>query len=501
MRRRKHQDMSTRHVPRATPPWRLLAVALLCLATVPFVERPADAQATRAEELVYPPLPAVEMPVPRRSVLDNGMVVMLLEDPELPMIQARALVRTGSRWESPELTGLAGLTGQLLRSGGTRDLSSDALDDLLEDRAAVLETSIGLTSGSAYLSSLREDFPEMLRIFSDVLRRPAFEAEKLVVAKRLAEADIARQNDSASQILNREFRELLYGGDSPYIQTPTYASLAAIDRSDLQAWHKKYFHPNRVVLGITGDFESAKVLALVREVFGGWKKGPEVEQEIPVVDLTPRPGIFFIEKEGITQSNIRIGHLGLRRDHPDYYALEVMNQLFGGSFAARLFSRVRTEKGLAYNVFGVLTTSWDYPGMFLMSMSTKTETTAAGIDALLLEARNLTAEPPSAEEVAQAKESILNSFVFRADSLDEILNQQLTFEYYGYPSDWLARYRRGIEGVSLEQVRAAAARHVHLDDLSILVVGPRQGTDRPLTDFGEVREIDISIPEPEAAGD
>ena len=478
---------------------RPLALILLCLATGFFGIRPAEAQVTRAEELVYPPLPEVEMPVPQRVVLDNGMVVMLLEDPELPIIQARALIRTGSRWESPELTGLAALTGQLLRSGGTEELSSDALDDLLEDRAAVLETSIGLTSGAAYLSCLREDFPEMLQIFSDVLRRPAFEAEKLVVAKTLAEANIARQNDSASQILNREFRELLYGEGSPYVRPTTYASLAAIDRSDLLAWHETYFHPNRVVLGITGDFESTETLALVRKVFGDWKKGPKVDDEIPSVDLTPRPGIYFIEKEGITQSNIRIGHLGLRRDHPDYYALEVMNQVFGGSFAARLFSRVRTEKGLAYNVFGVLTTGWDYPGLFLMSMSTKTETTAAGIDALLLEARNLTAEPPTAEEVAQAKESILNSFVFRADSLDEILDQQLTFEYYGYPADWLERYRKGIEGVRLEQVRDAAARHVHLDDLSILVVGPREGTDRPLSDFGEVREIDISIPEPAAA--
>lgn len=479
-------------------PRRISIATALCLVLVALAGpgQPTMAQVSDAADLVYPPLPAVDLPVPQRTVLDNGLVVMLLEDHELPMVQVRALIRTGSRWEKPEQAGLARLTGQLLRSGGTLDLPSDALDDLLEDRAAVLETSIGLASGSAYLSCLREDFPEMLHLFGDVLRRPAFEESKLAVAKNQAEATIARQNDNPSQVLGREFRELIYGDDSPYVRTATYASLAGIDREDLLTWHQRYFHPDRIILGITGDFDSTETLTLVRKIFATWPPGPAHEEAVPAVAPEPRPGVFFVEKQGVTQSNIRIGHLGIVREHPDYYAVEMLNQVFGGSFAARLFSRVRSEKGLAYNVFGLVTSQWDHPGLFFMSMSTKTETTGAGIDALLEEARNLTSEPPTKAEVEKARDSILNSFVFRADSLAEILEQQLTYEYYGYPLDWMEKYRQGIETVSLAEVRKAAAEHIHLEDLTILVVGPREGTDRPLADFGDVREIDISIPEP-----
>ena len=139
------------------------------------------------------------------------------------------------------------------------------------------------------------------------------------------------------------------------------------------------------------------------------------------------------------------------------------------------------------------------PVCFLMSMSTKKETTAAGLEALLLEAKNMTAEPPTDKEVENARAALLNSFVFSADSIDEILNRQMTYEYYGFPLDWLARYRRGIESVTTAQVQKAAVDHIHLQDFSILVVGPAEGTDRPLSEFGEVVKVDITIPEPAAA--
>ena len=475
---------------------RIVLFSLLCGVLGTLLGGPALAQVQDADDLVYPPLPGVEMPSPERVELDNGLVVMLLEDRELPLVSARVLVRTGSRWESGDKVGLASLTGQLMRSGGTQSIPSDDLDDLLEDRAAVLETSIGTSSGNASLSCLKDDFSEMLRLLHDVLRYPAFDESKLEVLKNQAKAGVARQNDDAGQILGREFRELLYGSDSPYARGVTYGTLAAIGRDDLVEFHQRYYHPDRMILGLVGDFDKNEVIRLVKEVFGAWPRGPKVNE--PAVDYSKKPntGVFFVEKNDVTQSNIRIGHMGLRRDHPDYYSVELMNQVLGGSFAARLFSRVRSEKGLAYNVFGSVTSQWDYPGIFLMSMSTKTETTAAGIEALLLEANNMTDEPPTEKEVETARAGILNSFVFSADSLAEILSRQMTYEYYGYPLDWLERYRSGIEAVTLDQVRAAAEEHIHPDRFSILVVGPSEGLDRPLSEFGEVTPVDITIPEP-----
>ncbi len=458
----------------------------------------AGAPATDAGDIVYPDLPSVEVPRPERVELDNGMVVILLEDHELPLIDARVLVRTGSRWEPADKIGLAGLVGQVLRSGGTESMASDELDDLLEDRAATLESFIGTTNGGANMSTLAADFPEMLGVFADVLRRPAFEQDKIDVAKTQVTAGIARQNDDPGQIRGREFNELIYGSDSPYARRPTYATIDSISRDDLVALHAEYFHPDRMILGLTGDFDSGEAIERVREVFGDWPAGPAFEEPAAKYRKEPNPGIFFVEKNDVTQAFVRIGHLGITRDNPDYYAVEMMNQVLGGSFAARLFTRVRSQKGLAYNVSGSVGSRWDYPGVAQLTISTKTETTAAGIDALLEEVGNMTSEPPTEAEVENGRAGILNSFVFRADSARKILSQQLTYEYFGYPLDWQERYREGIESVTTAEVRAAAEKYLHPDRFSILVVGKTEGIDRPLSDFGEVQAVDITIPEPGA---
>lgn len=474
---------------------RLLLALALALAAAS-----AAAQVQRPEELKYPPLPEQKIPLPERHVLENGLVVLLLEDHELPLVEATAMVRTGSRLEPAAKAGLAGLTGDVLRTGGTKRRSGDELDDLLESRAATIETSIGETSGRATLSSLSKDFPEMLKLFAEVLREPAFDAAKLEVAKNQAVAEIARQNDDPLGILFRELEEIVYGPDSPYTRQPTYASVAAIGPADLAAWHREHFHPDRMVLGLVGDFRTAEALALVRQAFGDWPRGPAAPKvEVPYREPAPA-GVFLVERPDLAQSSIALGYLGIRKDAPDFYAVEVMNQVLSGSFASRLFATIRTEKGLAYAVQGQVGSQWDHPGATTLWLTTKRETTGAAIEALLAEARDMVARPPGGEEVARAKQAILNSFVFNSDSPRKVLQQQLTFEYFGYPLDWLSRYRRGIEAVTTAEVRAAAAKHLRPGEFAIVVVGPPEGRDRPLTDFGPVTAIDISIPEPPAPG-
>lgn len=477
----------------------LPALVILSLALPLLAASPVTAQkvATKVDEIEYPPLRQFDIPQPERHELSNGMVVLLLEDHEMPLVEATALIHTGGRLEPADKAGLAQLTGTVLRTGGTTSMTGDELDDFLEAKAASIETGIGDQSGRASMSSLKDDFRDVLEVFADVLRNPVFDPEKIEVAKTSIEASIARQNDNPQQILFREFNEIIYGADSPYTQQPTYASVANVSRDDLIAWHAKYFHPNRVVLGLVGDFQTQEALALVREVFGDWEEGPAREDVDVPYDQEPKPGVYYVEKNDMTQSNIAMGHLGIRRDNPDYYGVQVMNQVLSGSFASRLFSRVRSEQGLAYTVFGQVGSQWDHDGVTVFGMTTKTESTGAGIEALLREARNMTSEPPTEVEVRKAKDGILNSFIFRSDSRSEILGQQLTYEYYGYPLDWLSRYQKGIEGATLAQVRQAAEKYLHPDQFAILVVGPAEGRDKPLSTYGQVTEVDISIPEPE----
>ena len=207
-----------------------------------------------------------------------------------------------------------------------------------------------------------------------------------------------------------------------------------------------------------------------------------------------KPGFYYVQKEDMTQSNVIMGHLGIRRDNPDYFAVELLNEAFGGSFAARLLNNVRSKKGLAYTVSGRIGSSFDYPGTFNVSMTTKTLTTAAGIDALMTEVHDIVDNPPSEQELGLARDSILNSFVFNFDSPAKILRQQIAYEFFGYPPDFLARYRTNIEKVTPADVARVAKKYIHRDQMAILVVGPSKGTDRPLESFGSVAKLDITIP-------
>jgi zinc protease len=488
--------MRNRTLPTSLLPLGLLLRFLSIFLLAAALPGPAAAQATRAGDLRYPPLPPFEIPRPERVVLDNGLVVMLLEDHELPLVDATALIRTGSRFDPASKVGLAELTGAVLRTGGTTRLSGDQLDDWLESKAAVVETEIGETSGRAYMSSLRQDFPAVLKVFAEVLRRPAFAEAKLQVAKNQARAEVARQNDSPLGIVFRELEEVVYGAASPYARTETYATLDTIQRRDLVQLHAAHFHPNHMVLGLVGDFDKAEALRLVREAFGDWPRGPE-PPPVPAFDSRPpTPGVYYVEKNDVTQSSVALGSLGIVRNSPDHHAVEVMNHVLSGSFASRLFSKVRTQKALAYSVFGEVGSDWDHPGLLFAFLTTKTETTGAGIEALLEEVRNMTAQPPTPEEVERAKQAILNSFVFNADSRRKVLSQQLNFEYYGYPLDWFARYRQGIEAVTVEQVRAVAAKYLRPEQFAIVVVGPKEGTDKPLSTYGPVSTLDVTIPPP-----
>ncbi|HEY8020587.1 MAG TPA: pitrilysin family protein [Thermoanaerobaculia bacterium] len=473
-----------------------LAAALLAALALP---AGAAGPAKSLGEIRYPPLPDFKIPQPERLVLGNGMVVMLLEDHELPLVDAVAFVRTGSRLEPAEKAGLASLTGQMLRSGGTSRMKADQLDDFLDDKGAIVESSIREDTGRVTLSSLKEDLPAVFPVFADVLRHPAFAEDKLAVARNQAIAQVARQNDNPQQVIFREFRKVVYGADSPYARTPSYASLGRIGRADLVAWHAEYFQPDRVVLGVTGDFRRDEMLKLIEAAFGDWPRGSAAKPPQVPYRTTPAPGVYYAEKNDMTQSNVAMGGLGILRSSPDYYPLEVLNYVLSGSDASRLFANVRSKKGLAYAVFGDVGSDWDHPGTLTFFLSTKTESTGAGIEALLTEARETATKPPTDEEVEKAKQALLNSFVFRVDSRREVLERELELEYYGYPLDWLAKYRPGIEAVTTAQVRAAAVKYLHPDQFAIVVVGPSKGTDRPLTDFGKVTSLDISIPRPPGA--
>ncbi len=470
---------------------------MIAVAAVTLWPAHAPGQVDTVDQLHYPPLPDVSIPQPTRVVLDNGMVVFFLEDHELPVVHVSARIRTGSRLEPAEKTGLAALTGTVMRSGGTPTLTGDRLDDYLEGKAASLETGIGVASGSASMTCLREDFSEVLAVFGDVLRNPRFDREKLAIAKNQVMAGIARQNDSPTGIMGREFAKLIYGKESPYARVESYATVNNIARQDLIDWHATYFHPHRVILGLVGDFETKRALRLVKQVFASWPRGRAGNDPAASYQTATTHGVYYVEKNDMTQANIMIGHAGLTRNHPDYYPVVILNQIVSGSSGSRLFSNIRSKKGLAYDVHGGIGFGWDYPATTNFSMSTKLETAQAGLESLLDEVRKIMeTAPPTEQEINAAKASILNSFVFSVDSPRKVLGKILTHAYFGYPADWLLRFRHGIERTTAQQVRTAGRTHLKPEQFVTLILGPREGAAPAMAHYDTVTELDVAIPEP-----
>jgi zinc protease len=475
---------------------RILSTVVLMLALA--AVSAAQAPAVSYKSLKYPPLNQIKAPEAVRFEMPNGMVVYLIEDHELPTITLHATVRAGSRWEPADKAGLAGITGTVMRTGGSTTRSGDQLDELLDRLGASVETGITEDSGGASASLLKEDLDTGLGIMADILQHPAFPEDKIELAKIAARDAIARRNDNPNGIVFREFNRVIFGKDSPYARSTEYATINAITRDDIVAFHKRFFEPENTIFGAEGDFNAAEMRAKIEKAFGGWARGGQPKPPVPEVDAAARnrAGIYSINKDDMEQSWVVMGMLGGRRDDPDYCALEVMNEVLGGGFSSRLFSNVRSAQGLAYAVFSNVSAGWDRPGTFVAGGSSKPETTLKIYQSMLLEVERMAQGGATADELARAKDGILKGMAFDNDSTAKILTRLMNYEYYGYLSDFLQRFRAGIEKVSQADVAEVARKYLKPAQFAVLVVGKEKGYEGPLSSLGKVAEIDISIPQP-----
>lgn len=445
--------------------------------------------------IVAPPLRAFTPEQPKRVVFGNGLVVYMIEDHNLPLVSGSVILRGGSLAEPENKTGLVELYGEVWRTGGTTARTGDQLDDDLEMRAAKVETGGDSDSTSVSFSCLKGDVDYVFDAWLEVLQKPAFREDKLALAKAQLATGIARRNDSASEILSREAAKLAYGPRSPIARYAEYKTLRAITQGDLVAWHQQHLRPNLMLVSLVGDFDSAVMEKKLRAAFEGMPKG----DPLPPVDLAitePAPGVYLAQKNDVNQSSVRMMHLGTTKRDPDYHAIVVANEVFGGGFSSRLFSTLRTKKGLAYSVGGGIGADYAYPGVTRMGIGTKSRSTAAAIEGLFAELERLKTEPPTADEVQRAKDSILNSFVFRYDSKAKLMRERILLEFYGYPKDFVEQFRVGVEKVTAADVARVLGKHFDKARMRILVVGKPADFDKPLSAFGPVKTLDITIPGP-----
>jgi zinc protease len=474
-------------------------LAFLLVAAVAF----AQTEVRRAtvlpsyKDLKYPPLPPIKIPEPVEFTLSNGMKVFLLEDHELPLITGAALIRTGNLFDPATKRGLAGLTGEVLRSGGTQGKSGDQLDEELENVAAQVESQIGETSGTISFSCLKENTDQVLGIFKDFLTSAEFRDDKVELAKTQLRSEISRRNDDPGGIAEREFSDIVYGRNTPYGWRIEYADVDNIHRQDLVEFYRRYFFPSNIMLEIYGDFSAADLKTKLEQLLGSWKYTQPTVPPFPKVQQSATPGVFLASKTDVTQTFLNVGHLGGELRDKDYPALEVASEILGGGFSSRLFRNVRTQHGWAYNIGAGWAAAYDHPGTFRISGSTQSAHTVDTLKAIGQELERIRAGEVTDQELQTAKDTTLNGFVFHFDRPSKTLNRLVQYEYYGYPRDFIFQYQKAIAAVTKADILRVAQKYFKPQDLTYVAVGNQQEFGTALSALGmKVEPIDLTIPEP-----
>ncbi len=477
-----------------------LAMAAFSLMLTLGWSKPANAVTARHyTDLEFEPLSEIQIPDFERYELPNGIVVYLMENHDLPLVSGSATFKAGEFMEPEGKVGLAGMMGQSMRRGGTVSYTPEQLNQFLEQRAASVETSLGVTTGSASFSALSEDLTDVFSVFAEVIQKPAFAPEKLDLLKSQYRGSIARRNDDPDDVTTREFRKLIYGAQSPFARMVEYSDVDNISRDDIVDFYQTAIQPRGTILGISGDFDASQMKSLIAEFFADWSPSAraKINVELPQVEQQTN-GLYVVNQPQLTQSYIHIGHLGGRLDSPDHAPMVILNEVLNG-FGGRLFNDIRSRQGLAYVVYAFWSPRYDHPGLFIGGGQTRSEATVPFIKTMYEEIQRVRHEPITAAELQYAKDAVLNSFVFNFATPEQTLSRLIRYEYYGYPSDFVFKFQKAVEATTIQQVLDAAQRNLKPRDLVTIVVGNIDAIDPALGTLAEevkITPIDITIPEP-----
>lgn len=430
------------------------------------------------DQLKYPSL-KFEVPdaAAMRTTLSNGTPAYLIEDPALPIVDLQIVIRGGSFDEPKGKEGVADLTADLMRTGGTATRDPNVVDEEIDFLAANVSVGVGDVSGTATLSILSKDLDKGLAILMDLLRNPAFRQDKLDTLKAQTLDNLKSRNDRTSSIEAREVNLAFYGPNYPINRLSTKASIESITREDLQKFHAAWVHPSRFIIAAAGAFKKDVLVAKLEAAFKEWPAAPAVSGPVtaPKVAFEAKPGIYCFNKEGknINQGRVTMGHLGVDLHHPDVQAIRVMSYILGaGGFSSRLMQRVRSQEGLAYDVRSDLRPGLVYPFPFKIVFQSKSESCAYAASICLDEIAKIRKDGVSAEELKAAQQFYLDAFpgLFFATKM-QTAGTYAQAELLGFPKDYYTTYREKIAKLTTDDIKRVAQEHLHPEKFAWVVVG------------------------------
>ena len=419
------------------------------------------------------PVPRPVTPQVYTKKIENGMTLFLLEDHTLPSVYVKVITRTGSIYTAPEKIGLTDIAGPLMITGGAGSLSPEQFDKQVDDLGIEISSHINREMSETDIAFLSQDTEKGLGLLFDVLFKPKFDEKRLAVTRSKIEEKLRREDDDPDALASRNFRQLVYGDSNIWARRPTNSTLKNVSTEDVLSFHNKYFKTNQMILAASGDFKIDEFVNLInrltKNVSSGDVNFPEVAPVVPEF----APAIKNITKP-LTQSFIRMGHLGVKRTNPDKYALTIMSDVLGaGSFKSRLMEDIRTKRGYAYSVWSDMSFGSDL-GLFIVGVDTKAAQTKEVVDIIASHVKKMASGAGiTPSELTFAKQSILSRFAFEFDSLFKIVSRRAIFRYYDYPDNYWQVYYDKMLDVNASDVKRVASKYLHPDGLKIIVVGPK----------------------------
>jgi zinc protease len=406
--------------------------------------------------------------------LGNGLKALFVENPAIPTISINASVLTGARYDPEEKAGLAIMVSRLLDEG-TKNRSSLEIAEAIESAGGAIETDGSFERVVVSISILKKDLDLGLDLLSDLLINPIFPQDYVEKEKERTLSEIASAKDRPQVIAGWAFNELIYT-DHP-LHRPSHGypeTVERLTRDDLLDFHKRYFVPNNAIVSIVGDFRVAELVPKVERVFTGWQSRPIAFPVYPPVARQTERRTRIINMPA-QQLNIYLGHLGVVRSNPDYYALQVLDTILGGGagFTARIPQKLRDELGLAYTTFASITmTAGLDPGRFVAFIGTSPENMNLAIDGLIQEIRRIVEQPVTESELQDAKEYLTGSFVFAFETSSQIARFLVHAQVYGLGFDYIDKYPEHVNRVTIEDIARVARKYLDPQNYTLVVVGP-----------------------------
>jgi zinc protease len=420
--------------------------------------------------MVVPILAQADVTLGKRIILKNGMVLLLAEKHEIPMVTVSMAIKAGSVAEPSEKPGLASLTASLLTQG-TTTRTANQISREIDFIGGSLSVSGGDDYASASLRVLKKDLRTGLDLLADVLMHPAFDQKEIDRKVKETLASIRRQKEEPDVIAGEAFTKAVFGGH-PYGKTSddVAAYLPKLVRQDVVDFYSQRYGPNDAIIAVVGDVEEKDIVPLLNDYFKGWKPA---EKTASSRSAPPTIGAVVVNKldKKITQANVAMGHLGISRENPDYYAVMIMNYILGGGgFSSRLMDNIRDNRGLAYDVHSSFSAQKE-PGSFRVWVQTKSESANQAIEEIFKELKRIRTEPVTVKELADAKAYLTGSFPLRMDTSAKIGGMMTSVEIYNLGLDYPQKYPNLINAVTREDILRVAKKYLDPDKIIIVVLG------------------------------